>query len=264
MSGKNDAGFGKTTVSQTLRKRAEEILAAGDKPLKDMSASEMSTLIHELHIHQVELEMQNEELRKSQAETERSRRAYQDLWELSPVGYLIVDAAGRVADVNRAGQRLFGRPENALLNERFTTLVFPENQVPVHLMFERTVETGIAERQEVRIKKPGGASHICLLEVRSFGGEHGREQIQAVLTDIAKQRRAEDDLRKTEQEKKAILDSLVEHVVYSDREMKILWANKAACESVGMKREDLLESMCHEVWADRRTTLRRLPGHQSA
>lgn len=125
MADQNDAGCGKTTAAQTLRQRAEETLAAGGKHLDDMSAAEMSTLIHELHIHQVELEMQNEELRKSRAATESSRRALQDLWELSPVGYLIVDAAGRVTAVNRAARQLFGRPENALLNERFATLVPP-------------------------------------------------------------------------------------------------------------------------------------------
>ena len=196
MTGKNDPGFGKTTAGQMLRKRAEEKIAAGDKPFEDMLASEMSTLIHELRIHQIELEMQNEELRKSQAETERSRKAYQDLWELSPVGYLIVDFSGRVTAVNRAAQRLFGRPEDALLNERFATLETPENQVPVHLMIERAVETGIAERQEIRIKKPDGAIHICLLEVRSLDDKSGREQIQAVLTDITRQKRAEDNLKK--------------------------------------------------------------------
>jgi PAS domain S-box-containing protein len=64
-------------------------------------------------------------------------------------------------------------------------------------------------------------------------------------------KRAEDDLKKNEQQKTAILDSLVEHVVYQDREMKILWANRAACESVQMKREDLLgRRYCHEIWAD--------------
>jgi PAS domain S-box-containing protein len=252
MTGKNDPGTGKSATGQTLRKRAEEKVAAGDKPFKDMSVSEMSTLIHELRIHQVELEMQNEELCKSQAETEKSRKAYQDLWELSPVGYLIVDVDGRVTAVNRAGQRLFGRPELALLNERFSTLVAPENQVPVHLMFERAAETGIAERQEIRIVQPDDAICICLLEVRSLGGGPGREQIQAVLTDITRQKRTEDDLRKNEQEKTSILDSLVEHVVYQDKEMKILWANRAACESVQMKREDLLGRYCHEIWADRR------------
>ncbi|MEN8760456.1 MAG: PAS domain S-box protein, partial [Desulfobacterales bacterium] len=128
----------------------------------------------------------------------------------------------------------------------------PESQIPVHLIFERALETGIVEKQEIRILQPDGAIHICLLEIRSLGGEPGREQIQAVLTDITRQKRAEDDLRKNEQEKTAILDSLVEHVVYQDEEMKIRWANRAACESVQMKREDLLGRYCHEIWADRR------------
>ena len=263
MTGENDRGFGKSAAAQTLRKRAEAKLAVGNKPFTDMSASEMSTLIHELRIHQVELEMQNEEFRKSQAETESSRRAYQDFWELSPVGYLVVEYTGRVTAVNRAAQRLFGRPEGALLKERFSMLVTPESQVPVHLMFERALETGSVEKQEIRILKPNGASHICLLEIRSLGGTRGREQIQAVLTDITRQKRAEDDLRKNEQEKTAILDSLVEHVVYQDRERKILWANRAACESVQMQREDLLGRYCHEIWADRRRPCEDCPVRQA-
>jgi PAS domain S-box-containing protein len=219
----------------------------------------MPALIQELRIHQVELEMQNETLRKSQAETEKSCKAFQDLWELSPVGYLIVDFSGRVTAVNRAGQRLFGRTKNALLKERFSMLVIPENQEPVHLMFERAAETGIAERQEIGILKPDGSVNTCLLETRSLGRKPGRGEIQAILTDISKQKRTEDDLRKNEQEKIAILNSLMEHVVYHDREMKILWANKAACESVRMKREDLLGRYCHEIWADRRTPCENCP-----
>ena len=61
---------------------------------------------------------------------------------------------------------------------------------------------------------------------------------------------AEDDLRKSEQEKTAILDSLMEHVIYHGSEMEILWANRAACESAHLKREDLLGRNCHEIWAD--------------
>ena len=127
MTGEKDPGSGKTAAAQTLRKQAKAKVAAGNKSFTDMSASEMSNLIHELRIHQVELEIQNEELRKS------------------------------------------------------------------------------------------------------------------------------------EQEKITILDSLVEHVVYQDREMKILWANRAACESVRMKREDLLGQYCHEVWADRKSPCEDCP-----
>ena len=71
MAVKNDSEFEKKADFKSLRKRAEEKAIRADKPIKDMSASEMSTLIHELQIHQIELEIQNEELRKSQAEIER-------------------------------------------------------------------------------------------------------------------------------------------------------------------------------------------------
>jgi PAS domain S-box-containing protein len=72
-------------------------------------------------------------------------------------------------------------------------------------------------------------------------------------------KRAEDDLKKSEQEKTAILDSLMEHVVYHSPEMRILWANRAACESAHMKREDLLGRNCHEIWEGRQSPCQGCP-----
>jgi len=204
-------------------------------------------------------EMHNEELRKSRTETYQSRKTYQNLWELSPVGYLLLDVAGRVTAVNCACQKVFGKREDVLLKKRFSTLVAPEEQVPVHLLLERVMETRIVEKQEIRIILPDDAIHICLLEAHSLKGKSEQEQVQVILTDITNQKRAEYDLRKNEQEKTAILDSLVEHVVYHDGEMKILWANRAACASVHMKREDLLGRYCYEIWADRRSPCEDCP-----
>jgi len=65
MTGANDCGFEKTTAGQSLRKRVEAEAAPGDKPAADMSACEMLTLVHELRIRQVELELQNDDLRKN-------------------------------------------------------------------------------------------------------------------------------------------------------------------------------------------------------
>jgi len=60
-------------------------------------------------------------------------------------------------------------------------------------------------------------------------------------------------LQSAEPEKKIVLDSLMEHVIYQDTEMKVMWANRAACESVGMKPEDLVGRYCYEVWPQRKT-----------
>jgi len=259
MKGENGPGFEKANSFQILRQRAEEKVAESYQSTKEMSASDMSTLIHELRIHQVELEIQNEELRKSQAETEVSHKGYRDLWELSPAGYLLIDFTGRVTAINRAGQQLFGKRENALIKERFSTLVAPEDQVPVHLMFERVMETGIVEKRETRIITPDDSMHVCLLEMNSLRDKSGQVQVQVVLTNMTQQKQAEYDLKKNEQEKTAILDSLVEHVVYHDSEMKILWANRAACTSVHMEKEDLRGRYCYEIWADRQSPCEDCP-----
>ncbi len=259
MTGENGPGFEKASVFQPLRRHLEEKVAGDLKSTKGMSASEMATRIHELLIQQVELELQNEELQKSQVETEMSRRAYQELWERSPAGYLLVDFTERVTAVNRAGRQLFGKHEDALLKKRFSTLVATEDQVSVHLMLERMRETGVVEKQEIRVGRPDGSIRICLLEAKSFRDMPRQEQAQVVLTDITKQKQAEYDLRKNEQEKTAILDSLVEHVVYHDSGMRILWANRAACASVNMKREEILGRYCYEVWGDRRSSCEDCP-----
>jgi two-component system sensor histidine kinase/response regulator len=69
--------------------------------------------------------------------------------------------------------------------------------------------------------------------------------------DITDRKRAEVALRRAEHEKESILDSLVEHVIHQDRDMKILWANRAACESAGMTREELTGRYCYEIWPQR-------------
>jgi PAS domain S-box-containing protein len=197
MDDKSDSDLGKVAASQALRERAMKRLSEGDKAPETLSSSDMSKLIHELRIHQIELELQNEELRQSQIEVEMSRKAYQDLWELSPVGYLTTDGAGRVMDINRAGERLFGRPRDALLKQRFSLLVASEDQVPVHLMLERAMEAESAEKREIRLIKPNGSVATCQLECSATGREPGREQVQVVLTDVTEQREIREALRKS-------------------------------------------------------------------
>jgi len=71
------------------------------------------------------------------------------------------------------------------------------------------------------------------------------------IRDITARIQAEEALAKTEHEKEIILDSLAEHVVYQNTDMTILWANRAACESVNMTREQLIGRHCYKVWSDR-------------
>jgi PAS domain S-box-containing protein len=89
------------------------------------------------------------------------------------------------------------------------------------------------------------------------------EQLEQRLKELEKEasarRQAEEGAKRTEQEKRAILDSLLEHVVHQDTDMNVLWANQAACNSVGITREDLIGRRCYEVWAGRESTCEDCP-----
>ncbi len=82
-----------------------------------------------------------------------------------------------------------------------------------------------------------------LLELRRRVTELEAIEVKHIASETA--------LKQAEEEKQTILDSLVEHVVYHDMDMKVLWANRAACESVGMSREELIGRQCYEIWAKR-------------
>ncbi len=112
----------KTNRSKTdLRAQAEAKLSERKKS----PANETDTLrlIHELEVHQIELEMQNEELIRAQAEAQTLLNQYTELYDFAPVGYCTLMRDGTIQRVNLAGERLFGMQRGKLLQRRFGIFV---------------------------------------------------------------------------------------------------------------------------------------------
>ena len=104
----------------SLRANAETHLA--HIPPMEASTHSVDELLHELHIHQIELEMQNEELRRAQIALEESRDRYMALYEFAPVGYLTLTGEGLIAEINLTGAKLLGVERKKLINHRFSNL----------------------------------------------------------------------------------------------------------------------------------------------
>jgi PAS domain S-box-containing protein len=107
----------------------------------------MARLVQELQIHQVELELQNEELKKARDEAEAERERYLDLYDFAPVGYFALDPEGVIRQVNLAGARLLGLERSLLLNRRFGKFVSPADLPVFNAFLKKVSRTGAGVRR---------------------------------------------------------------------------------------------------------------------
>jgi PAS domain S-box-containing protein len=198
MIGKND----KSKELAGLRWRAEEIVEKKVVRLRKDPAvpshEEALRLVHELRVHQVELQMQNDELCRAQAELSATRERYFDLYNLAPVGYFIVSHDGRILETNLAGVTLLGLPRAALVKQPVTRFIFKEDQDVYYLHRKELLATGKAHACELRMVKTDGSPFWVRLtaSVQEPSATPGRESAlvsRVILSDISEQKQIEQD-----------------------------------------------------------------------
>ncbi len=184
-----------------LRRRAEAIdreLSA--KEPQELSPERSRSLFHELRVHQIELEMQNEELRRAQEALEASRARYFDLFDLAPIGYLTLSEHGLVVEANLTAARLLGVERQRLVKEPLTHFIVKEDQDTYYLHRKRLFETGAPQVCELRLLRGDSSSFWTRLEmtvVREAGGE--APVCRAVLSDVSERKRAEEEKARDEE-----------------------------------------------------------------
>ena len=128
----------------------------------------MDDVIYELRIHQIELEMQNEELRKSQIKLEYSRNKYFDLYNFAPIGYFTLDEKGLILDVNLAGASLLDVEKLDLLNTAFIQYINPDNRNKFHHHMTKVRENEIEDTIELKLLKKENLVFMCVLILLVF------------------------------------------------------------------------------------------------
>src|SRR5664279_2834609 len=118
-----------------LRQRAETRLSKkGSETDRLVKNADLRRVLHELQVHQIELELQNEELRSARAELEALLMKYTALYDFAPTGYFTLDREGTIRGLNLAGASLLGTERSKLLNRRFDLLIAAEKR-PVFTAF---------------------------------------------------------------------------------------------------------------------------------
>ena len=145
-----------STEAAELRHRAEARLrAAAMKGAPARTDADTQRLVHELQVHQIELEMQNEELRQSRAEVETGLERYTELYDFAPVGYLTLGRDGAIRQVNLTGARLLGVDRARLPGRRFGVFVGAPDRAGFKAFLEKVFASQAKEECEVALLKEG-------------------------------------------------------------------------------------------------------------
>lgn len=156
-----------------------------------LSLEEAHRLVHELRVHQVELEMQNEEVRSTRCELERALEKYADFYDFAPVGYLALDGQGRVLAANLTAAVMLRVERSCLVGRTIESFIAAEGRASVQSMVAEVFERRVKGMCEVRIKEHVQAHYVRIEAAISRCGEECR----AVLIDISEHRRLEEEIR---------------------------------------------------------------------
>jgi PAS domain S-box-containing protein len=184
------------TDTATLRARAEDRLkekSGRSRAAKRKTAEESQRLVHELQVHQIELELQNEELQQSRAELEAGLGRYSDLYDFAPIGYLTLDGDGAIRKVNLSAARLLGLERSHLVGARFGLFVSAEYRPAFNALLEKVFESQAKQVCDLTIGPEKSAP--LWVHIEAVASDDGGRECRAVLTDITERRRIEETLR---------------------------------------------------------------------
>jgi len=184
------------TDSQALRRKAEKIVREKifPKNIDTISWTEVKQLLHELRVHQIELEMQNEELRAAQEALDASHARYLDLYDFAPVGYITLNPEGLILGANLAAATFFGESRSELINRHIEEFIFKEDQDIYYLHWKKLFESGEPQECELRMVNKEGLSFWVWLNTIAVMDGAGPQAFRMVVKDISERKKIEKEL----------------------------------------------------------------------
>lgn len=186
----------------SLRLEAEKILNKFEKSQKDMeplSPNQIQRTLHELHVYQIELEMQNEALRRAEETLLSERKHYFELYNLAPVGYCTLTNQGIIIQANLTAATLLGLSPDTLIDRSITSFILPEDQDIYYLYHKKLIETWEYPSCELRMFTHDGMQFWAHLSASKHTVAESPVEMYLSISDISEYKRLEERLRLKEE-----------------------------------------------------------------
>jgi PAS domain S-box-containing protein len=229
-----------------LRKRGKK---SPPKPVVQQSANQPQRLLHELQVHQVELEMQNTELQAARDRMECLLEKYTDLYDFAPVGCFSLDEHGRILEVNLMGAALLGLERTQLINRPLPRFAAPASR-PVLLAFLKRVFTGTGKEfcEAILLKEGATAVWTSFHGTLAHSVRDPRKWCRVAVSDITSLKEAEEKVRVSEIRYRRLFEAAHDGVLLLDPETrKITDANPFMTSLLGYSRGQLIGKELFEI-----------------
>ncbi len=240
-----------------LPKKAKKKPTKSVDSYKNISAPDIKKLIHELQVHQVELESQNEQLRQAQIEATEAQEKYADLFDFAPVGYFTIDKKGYIIDANITGASLLGFDRLSLIKQPFHRFVIPSQQSIFLSHLRDAIGTRSKQTCQLKLTRKDGSLFDALIETVIVTDRKGRkiDHYMSCVTDITSIAETEEALRESERnlaeadrEKSDILGSISDCFYALDKDLRFIFVNKAAEKMWNLSQADLIGHKIEDVF----------------
>ena len=188
----------RASAAAELRHRAETRLKNKTSHKPGRTEAQTRRLVHELEVHQVELEMQNEELQNTRDKLEALLDQYSDLYDFAPVGYFSLDARGRILKSNLKGASLLGVARPQLKQRPFTNFVVPTSRPFFVTFLERVMAAGEQVCEAALLRDDATSFWASLHGTLSSDLEGGKKWCRVVVSDITSLKQAQEAQRRME------------------------------------------------------------------
>ncbi len=214
-----------------LRKRAEALArldqTQGAGAAESGGPDELKQTLHELHVYQIELEMQNEELRQFQVELDAARERYFDFYDLAPVGYCTLNDRGLITEVNLTAATMLGVPQHRLLKQRFSRFIRPQDQDVFYQYRKDVLASGAVHTCELHLLNREEGEFCASLIGLAAPSHQGADVLRLVLSDVTVRKQIEKELTASEARLRLLFDRATDGIVILSESGKLLAVNDA-------------------------------------
>ena len=224
-------------MNETIREKAEALLQEKLSIEDVLEDNKIPRILHELRVHQIELELQNEELRRTQSELQNTQKKYFDLYNFAPVGYFTFDEHGVMVGVNLTAAKLLNRDRNQLQNKPFLVYLDTSTRPIFFEHLDMVFET--KKRQSCELTLQRSNNDKVYLYVDSIAAkEGGKWYCRSIMTDITTLRKTKIELASEKERLRVTLHSIADGVIATDIKGQIILINRMAEKITGWSQRE--------------------------